>query len=122
VWGESHCAFSVNIKKLSGLSPRANYTDRATASCRRSWCQLLKVEGCSMVSATDLQGHILGFLDRSHYFFFSSSSSVVEARGSLLVKALGYKPKGCGFETRWDDIFNLPNPSCRTRPRGLLSL
>jgi hypothetical protein len=26
--------------KLHGLSPRANYTDRATASCRRSDCQL----------------------------------------------------------------------------------
>jgi hypothetical protein len=26
--------------KLHGLSPRANYTDRATAACRRSDCQL----------------------------------------------------------------------------------
>jgi hypothetical protein len=25
--------------KLPGLSPRANYTDRATAHCRRSYCQ-----------------------------------------------------------------------------------
>jgi hypothetical protein len=33
-------------KKLnSGLSPRANYTDRATAACRRSDCQLLRIEG-----------------------------------------------------------------------------
>jgi hypothetical protein len=31
--------------KLRGLSPRANYTDRATAACRRSDCQLLRVEG-----------------------------------------------------------------------------
>jgi hypothetical protein len=30
--------------KLHGLSPRANYTDRATAS-RRSDCQLLRIEG-----------------------------------------------------------------------------
>jgi hypothetical protein len=30
-------AFPKFIKtKLSGLSPRANYTDRATAACRRS--------------------------------------------------------------------------------------
>jgi hypothetical protein len=28
--------------KLHGLSPRANYTDRATAGCRRSDCQLLR--------------------------------------------------------------------------------
>jgi hypothetical protein len=30
--------------KLHGLSPRANYTDRATAACRRSDCQLLRKE------------------------------------------------------------------------------
>jgi hypothetical protein len=36
-------------------------------------------------------------------------------RGSLVVKALGYKPEGRGFETQWDNILNLPNPSGRTR-------
>jgi hypothetical protein len=30
--------------KLHGLSPRANYTDRATAACRRSDCQFLRIE------------------------------------------------------------------------------
>jgi hypothetical protein len=30
-----------------GLSPRANYTDRATAACRRSDCQLLRIEGAT---------------------------------------------------------------------------
>jgi hypothetical protein len=39
--------------KLRGLSARANYTDRATAACRRSYCQLLRIEGCRMVSAAD---------------------------------------------------------------------
>jgi hypothetical protein len=34
--------YSQEIKKLHGLSPRANYTDRATAACRRSDCQLLE--------------------------------------------------------------------------------
>jgi hypothetical protein len=33
--------------KLHGLSPRANYTDRATAACRRSDCQLLQIEGAT---------------------------------------------------------------------------
>jgi hypothetical protein len=37
------------------------------------------------------------------------------ARGSLVVKELGYKPEGRGFETRWGEILNLPNPSGRTR-------
>jgi hypothetical protein len=31
-------------KKLHGLSQRANYTDRATAACRRSDCQFLEIE------------------------------------------------------------------------------
>jgi hypothetical protein len=30
--------------KLRGLSPRANYTDRATAACQRSDCHLLQIE------------------------------------------------------------------------------
>jgi hypothetical protein len=34
-------------KKLHGLSPRANYTDRATAACRRSDCQLLRIKGAT---------------------------------------------------------------------------
>jgi hypothetical protein len=34
-------------KKLHGLSPRANYTDLATAACRRSDCQLLRTEGAT---------------------------------------------------------------------------
>jgi hypothetical protein len=55
-------------KKLHGLSPRANYTDRATATCRRSNCQLFADRGCHVVSVTDPCGLILGFLDRSRYF------------------------------------------------------
>jgi hypothetical protein len=34
-------------KKLHGLSPRANYTDRATAACLRSDCQLLRIESAT---------------------------------------------------------------------------
>jgi hypothetical protein len=33
--------------KLHGLSPRANYTDRATAACRQSNCQLLRLRGAT---------------------------------------------------------------------------
>jgi hypothetical protein len=35
------------LKKLHGLSPQANYTDRATAACRRSNCQLLRIESAT---------------------------------------------------------------------------
>jgi hypothetical protein len=42
---------SVNMltikKKLHGLSPRANYTDRATSACRQSDCQLVRIEGAT---------------------------------------------------------------------------
>jgi hypothetical protein len=33
--------------QLHGLSPRANYTGRTTAACRRSDCQLLRIEGAT---------------------------------------------------------------------------
>jgi hypothetical protein len=37
-------------------------------------------------------------------------------RGSVVVKALRYKPEGRGFDNRWCEFLNLPNPSGRTRP------
>jgi hypothetical protein len=42
--------------------------------------------------------------------------------GSLVVKALGYKPEVHGLETSWGKILNLPNPSSRTSPWDSLSL
>jgi hypothetical protein len=39
-----------------------------------------------------------------------------------LHKALCYEPEGWRFETWWGEFLNLPNPSSRTRPWGLLSL
>jgi hypothetical protein len=41
--------FNLALKKteLHGLSPRANYTDRETAACRRGDCQLLRIEGAT---------------------------------------------------------------------------
>jgi hypothetical protein len=39
--------FTIIRTKLHGLSPRANYTDRATAACRRSDCQLVRMEGAT---------------------------------------------------------------------------
>jgi hypothetical protein len=47
--GVPHCHLLANkqTNKLHGLSPRANYTDRATAACRRSDCQLLRIESAT---------------------------------------------------------------------------
>jgi hypothetical protein len=39
------------LNKLRGLSLRANYTNRATAACRRGQCQLLRIEGCRVRSS-----------------------------------------------------------------------
>jgi hypothetical protein len=39
-WGPTQ-----KTNKLHGLSPRANYTDRATAACRQSDCQLVRIKG-----------------------------------------------------------------------------
>jgi hypothetical protein len=57
-----------NKNKPHGLSPRANYTDRATAASRRSGCQLLRIKGATWSAWRFLYGRILDFLDRSRYF------------------------------------------------------
>jgi hypothetical protein len=44
------------------------------------------------------------------------------ACGSVVVKALCYKPEGRRFDTRWGEFLNLTNPSGRTRSWDLLSL
>jgi hypothetical protein len=46
--GDVECyVIVIKLLKLHGLSPRANYTDRATAACRRSDCQLVRIEGAT---------------------------------------------------------------------------
>jgi hypothetical protein len=39
--------YAIWNKKIYGLSPRANYTDRATAACQCSDSQLLRIEGAT---------------------------------------------------------------------------
>jgi hypothetical protein len=55
---ERHCVARPipDKKKLHDLSPRANYTDRTTAACRQSNCQLFADGGCHVVSVTDTYG------------------------------------------------------------------
>jgi hypothetical protein len=54
--------------QLHGLSPRANYTDRATAVLSAKWLPTFAERGCHVVSVADPYGRILGFLDKSRYF------------------------------------------------------
>jgi hypothetical protein len=49
------------ITKLRGLGPQENYSDRPAKFADR---------GCHVVSTPDPHDGILGFLDRSHYYFF----------------------------------------------------
>jgi hypothetical protein len=49
-------------KILRGFSPQANYTDRATAACRRSYCQLLRIEGVALSVQRTPTAVNLGFL------------------------------------------------------------
>jgi hypothetical protein len=46
----------------------------------------------------------------------------IYVRGSVVAKALCYKPEDRGFDTRRGEFLNVPNPCDRTRPWGLLSL
>jgi hypothetical protein len=52
------------------FSPQANYTNRATAACQRSYCQLLRIEGVAWLAQWIPTAVNLGFLDRSRYFSF----------------------------------------------------
>jgi hypothetical protein len=65
-----YCTLTPNkykqTNKLHGLSPRENYTDRATTACRRSDCQLLRIKSATWSAYP--YSHILDFLDRSRYF------------------------------------------------------
>jgi hypothetical protein len=53
--------------KLRGFSPQANYTNRVTAACRPSWCQLFRIEGVAWSAQRIPTAVNLGFLDRSCY-------------------------------------------------------
>jgi hypothetical protein len=68
-----------NKNKLHGLSPRANYTDRATAACRRSDCQLLGIKGATW-SALQIPTAVFSVFYTGAATFLSSSSSVVLTR------------------------------------------
>jgi hypothetical protein len=65
---QSRLQQSTKKTKLHGLSQRANYTDRATAACRWSDCQLVRIEGATLSAWRIPTAVFLGFLDRSRYF------------------------------------------------------
>jgi hypothetical protein len=72
----------------------------------------------SVVSVTCLSAVLRGVQKLRVINAFGGSSG----SGGVVVKALCYKLEGRGFETRWGEFLNLPNPSCPIRPWDLLSL
>jgi hypothetical protein len=66
--------------RLRGLSPRANYTDRATAACWRSYCQLSRIEERRVVSAADSLRQYSRLSRPEPLLFLSSSPSIVLTR------------------------------------------
>jgi hypothetical protein len=79
VFGKLTVAQLFNKKKLHGLSPRANYIDRETAACRRSDCQLLRIEGATW-SAWWIPTAVFSVFLTGAATFLSSSFSVVLTR------------------------------------------
>jgi hypothetical protein len=49
----------------AAFSPQADSTDRATAACPRSYCQLLRIDGVAWSAQRIPTGVTLGFLDRA---------------------------------------------------------
>jgi hypothetical protein len=43
-WVDAHTHTKTKTE-FRGRSPQTKYTDRATSACRRSWCQLMRIEG-----------------------------------------------------------------------------
>jgi hypothetical protein len=66
--------------KLHGLSPRANYTDRGTAACRQSDCQLVRIEG-AMWSAWRIPPAIFSQFSRQEPLLFYQVAPQLYSRG-----------------------------------------
>jgi hypothetical protein len=70
----------LKLIKLRGFSPQANYTYRATAACRRSECQLLRIEGIAWSTQRIPMSVNLNFIDPEPLLSHSSSASVILTR------------------------------------------
>jgi hypothetical protein len=56
-------------KKTSvACSPQTNYTNRETGACRRSYCQLLRIEGVTWSAQQIPTAVNLGVIEQSRYF------------------------------------------------------
>jgi hypothetical protein len=72
----SHRENKTKINSVA-LSPRANYTDWATATCRRNLVQLLWIERCRVVSAVDPPRSLISVLYTWAANILTSSASFI---------------------------------------------
>jgi hypothetical protein len=84
-----------NIYKETGFSQQASYTDRVTAACRRSYCQLLRIEGAEWSAQRFPTAVNLSFLDPEPLLFHSCSSSII------LMRLSGFRSKPTTFRKIW---------------------
>jgi hypothetical protein len=70
----------VKKTKHHDLSPRANYTDRATAACRRSDCKLVRIEGATW-SAWRISPAVFSRFSRQEPLLFYQVASQLYSRG-----------------------------------------
>jgi hypothetical protein len=97
--------FNTSPSPLTIIGPRGNYADRATASCRRSYCQLLRIEGATCQCDGSLRSY--SRISRSEPLLsLPSSSSVALTRLSGVTWRTRF-PYLCPPGTGW--------PSCTTR-------
>jgi hypothetical protein len=71
--------------KLRGFSPQANYTDWAAVACRRSQCQLLRIESVALSAQRIPTAANLDFLDPELLLFPSRGSSLIPTRLSRIL-------------------------------------
>jgi hypothetical protein len=65
------CSLSYKLKKNTvALVRERNIPTERQPLVGNVSANLLRIEGCHMVSVTDPYGRILGSLDRSRYYFF----------------------------------------------------
>jgi hypothetical protein len=95
----------LTVYKLRGFSPQANYTHWATAACRWSYSQLLRIDGVVWSAQRIPTAVNLDFLDPEPLLFHSSSSSVILTRLSKSLSRLTTSQKSGSAANRTRDLW-----------------
>jgi hypothetical protein len=103
------------------FSPQANYTDWATATCWQNLGQLLRIEGCRVVSTEDPPGPLSQFSRPEPLLFFQVAPQLSSQGLS------GPRSRPIATQRIWQRRESIPGPldlqtgSLTTRPQGVTS-